>query len=123
MKVIIAGSRSITDRDVVYRAIADSWFNITEVVSGCAAGVDTFGEVWASEHNIPVKKFPANWKEYGRAAGPIRNRHMAEYGDALIAIIENNSRGTTSMIKNAKQLGLNVFIVHIPSGKSERILG
>jgi hypothetical protein len=46
MKTIIAGSRSITDPAVVYRAVAASRFRITHVVSGTAAGVDTIGEAW-----------------------------------------------------------------------------
>ncbi len=41
MKVIIAGSRSINDYRLVERAVADSGFDVTEIVSGCSKGVDT----------------------------------------------------------------------------------
>ena len=47
MKVIIAGSRDITDYSLVCRAISESKFDITEVISGTARGVDTLGEKWA----------------------------------------------------------------------------
>lgn len=52
MKVIVAGSRSITNRQFVYNIIENSGFNITEVVSGNANGVDKLGEQWAVEHGI-----------------------------------------------------------------------
>ena len=110
MKVIIAGSRHITDRDFVEQAIEDSGFEITEVVCGKAQGVDTVGEEWANDNDIPVKPFPAEWKRYGRAAGPIRNREMAEYADALIAIPDIGSKGTANMIATAKKMGLSSYV-------------
>jgi uncharacterized protein YaaQ len=39
MKVIIAGSRNITDYQQVVQVVRDSGFRITEVVSGGARGV------------------------------------------------------------------------------------
>ena len=53
MKIVIAGSRSITDYVALRRAIAQSDFSIGEVVCGTARGVDTLGELWAAEHNVP----------------------------------------------------------------------
>jgi hypothetical protein len=48
--------------------------------------------------------------KYGKSAGPIRNRAMAEYAGALIAIWDGSSRGTLNMIETAKKLELKVFI-------------
>jgi hypothetical protein len=110
MKTIIAGGRTITDYDLVCRAVQDSGFTITEVVSGLAPGVDTLAIDWAEEHNIPRIGFPADWNTHGRAAGPIRNRQMAEYGDALIAIWDGESRGTKNMIEEATKRGLKVYV-------------
>ena len=31
-------------------------------------------------------RFDTDWNKHGRAAGPIRNKQMAEYGDALLII-------------------------------------
>ncbi len=110
MKTIIAGSREITDYKIVKKAIKKSGFKITEVVSGKARGVDTLGEKWAKEHNIPIKKFPADWEKYGRSAGPIRNQEMAKYADALIAIPLPEGKGTQHMIKTARKDGIKVFV-------------
>lgn len=113
MKVIIAGSRDITNPDFVEQAIQQSGFSITELVSGQAPGVDTLGERWARLNKIPIKPFPADWKKYGKPAGPIRNQQMADYADALIAIWHNNSSGTKDMIDKAKAKGLQVFILKV----------
>ncbi len=111
MKVIIAGSRTISDRESVEAAIKASGFEITEVVCGMARGVDTEGFNWAKDNNIPVKEFHADWEKYGRAAGPIRNKQMAEYADALIAIMAPNSKGTKNMIETAIKRGLKLWEV------------
>lgn len=110
MKVIIAGGRDFTNYALVEDAIKCSAFEITQVVSGKAKGVDTLGEVWALANNVPVEAFPADWSQHGRAAGPIRNREMAEYADALIAIWDGESKGTANMIQQARNKKLNVFI-------------
>jgi len=110
MKVIVAGMRDFTDEAVVKEAIANSGFEITEHVNGGAAGVDAIALNWAVENKIPVKIFPADWKQYGLAAGPIRNRQMAEYAEALVAVWDGESKGTKNMIETATKLGLKVFI-------------
>ncbi len=119
MKVIIAGSRDIKDRQLLRLAIEKSGFDITEVVSGGAAGVDSLGEQWAREHGITLTKFPADWSSYGKAAGPIRNEKMAAYvgkEGALLALWDGKSKGTKNMIDNAEKHGLK-FIIVISEGK------
>ena len=110
MKVIIAGTRTVTDSEAVTAAVAQSGFWITEVVSGSARGVDALGEQWAARYGVPVKRFPADWNRYGKSAGPRRNREMAEYADALIAVYDGESPGTRNMIETAKALGLTVCV-------------
>ena len=114
MKVIVAGSRTIGDLDLVEKAIADSGFKIDELVWGCAPGVDTLAKIWADNSSVPSKPFPADWIKYGRKnAGKIRNQEMANYADALIAVREKKSGGTTDMVKRMKTAGKPVFLVDI----------
>lgn len=131
MKTIIAGSRSINDWSTVAVAVEKSGFTVTEVVSGTAGGVDQLGESLAELHGIPVKKFPANWKDwtvtsaviktnkwgqkYNAKAGHDRNKKMAEYADALIAVWDGKSSGTRDMIDLMEQLGKPVY-VHLVEG-------
>lgn len=76
MKVIIAGSR-FSESDVDYerlcKEVAVSGFDVTEVVSGAASGIDKLGEFYAQDRGLPVVKYPAHWAENGKAAGPMRN--------------------------------------------------
>lgn len=113
MKTIIAGSRDILDASLVSVAIGCASFGVSEVVCGMASGVDTLGWLWAKEHDIPVKEFPANWSKYGKRAGYLRNQEMANYADALIAVWDGRSVGTRHMIDIAKEKGLKTFIYRV----------
>jgi hypothetical protein len=105
MKVIIAGGRNyeMTDTDWWYLDTID----ITEVVSGGATGADKGGEEYANAEFIPIKLFPANWEKYGKAAGPIRNREMVEYADAVVLF--PGGRGTDDMFNAAKDAGIIIY--------------
>lgn len=107
MKLIIAGSRDLNPSyHIILRKLEEvEWFTkITEVVSGKARGVDRAGEEFARQYEIPVKEFPADWDKYGKAAGPIRNRQMAEYADALLLIWDGRSPGSKNMKKEMERL-------------------
>lgn len=118
-RTIIAGSRTVRDIQLIERAISESGFRITEVVSGGQVsldietgeryGADYFGEQWAKSHMIPIRRFPADWRRYGKSAGPLRNRQMADYADQLIAVWDGVSRGTADMIEKARYLNVFVF--------------
>lgn len=121
MKVIIAGSRDIYDYDLVKEAIVASGFEITEVVSGRARGVDSLGERWAHENGVPLQTFPADWEKFGKAAGPIRNGEMAEYSEALIAVMwSEGSKGTANMVKQAEAKGLRTFVIKVEKKDEEQ---
>lgn len=110
MKVIIAGSRTILDYELVKTAIEESGFDITEVISGTASGVDKLGEAWAHNNRIPVRRFKPDYMRFGRGAPLKRNTGMADYADALIAVWDNFSTGTLDMINKAKARKLPVHI-------------
>jgi len=71
---------------------------------------DGLAEEWARENGIPIKRFPADWDKHGKAAGPIRNRAMAEYADALLAVWDGESKGTANMILEMHRMGKPVFV-------------
>lgn len=110
MRTIIAGSRSISKLASIVKAVHDSGWTPTVVISGTASGADTLGEQWANLKGIPVERFPADWDKYGKSAGYRRNEQMADNAEALIAIWDGQSRGTKHMIDIAKRKGLKVFI-------------
>jgi hypothetical protein len=118
MKCIIAGTRTLTNYQVVLDAIAKSQFEITEVVSGGALGVDTLGEQWARENKVTIVTFPPKWSVFGKSAGPIRNAQMADYAEALIAVWDGVSKGTKNMIEAATAKNLKVY-VHLINQEGE----
>jgi len=107
MKTIIAGGRDyyLTDNDI--QKLDSLKDEITLVISGAETGVDACGEMWARKNNIPVKLFPADWKTYGKQAGYLRNKQMAEYADVLI--IFQGGRGTELMLKLAQEHKLKIW--------------
>lgn len=142
MKVIIAGSRSVNDSDLVDKVVLEGLealaIGVTEVVSGGAKGADKLGELWAKQNDIPVKQFIPEWdnikaegakvkervnpwtkkkEKYNCLAGFTRNQQMAEYADALIAI-DMGTNGTADMIERMKKEGKPVY-VYPPTGEEE----
>lgn len=112
-KVVVAGSRDINDSELLWMAMLEAPFAATEIVSGGCRGVDELGEAWAELHMKPVKRFLANWL-LGKRAGPLRNRKMAEYGDALVALWDGKSAGTRSMIDLMLEAKKPVFVLIVP---------
>jgi hypothetical protein len=107
MKLIISGSRGFDDYELLCKKaeqVNENVDEITEVVCGGAKGADMLGKKWADENSIPVKLMPANWAKHGKAAGPIRNREMAEYADALLVFWDGESPGTKNMITTMMEL-------------------
>jgi len=102
MKLIIAGSRTVTDLGLV-RTIVESFMKdgLTEVVCGGARGADLLGKRVAQEYGIPVKDFPARWLRGGklfRGAGIERNAQMADYADVAVVIFNGMSAGSRNMV-------------------------
>jgi len=114
LKLIIAGSRNLNlsadSLDDIIFNLPDNMPIITEVVCGMAKGIDLAGRGWAINYKIPVKEFPADWDKYGKSAGFIRNKEMAEYADAAIVCWDGKSRGSVNMIEEMKRLGKPVFV-------------
>lgn len=127
IKIIIAGGRDFKNLDAVkveVDSILKSYLgdNIDkskiEIVSGGARGADKLVEIVAKELSIPNKVFNANWNKYGKSAGPIRNKQMAnyvassDYKGILLCFWDGQSKGTKNMIQTAKNIGFEVKVVY-----------
>ena len=137
MKLIVAGSRSITRYTDVRQGIIDSGFwhlhkSRLEIVSGMAQGVDLLGVEFAKRNGLKWHEMPAAWddlnapncrikynrygKPYNANAGFDRNISMGKFSDGLCAIWDGKSGGTKQMIDWSYANGLDVH-VHIVGGK------
>ncbi len=117
-RVVVAGCRNYDNYDEAKQFIDLALSNIRKnnaiiIVSGCASGADIIGERYANENGLEVERYPADWKTYGRSAGPRRDKQMAEVSDYVICFWDGQSRGTKSMIKYARQYGKPVRIKKI----------
>lgn len=115
MNIIIAGGRDFNN----YEFLKEKCSNVInsflfkddiKLVSGKAKGADTLGENFAKEFNYQLLEYPANWNEYGKSAGYIRNEEMAKISQVLIAFWDGKSKGTKHMINLAKKYNLEIYI-------------
>lgn len=115
MIVQVTGDRNWTDKDrlkVALVALTSARRGDPHTLRhGAARGADTlFAEV-AYDLGWIVERYPADWKTYGRAAGPIRNKVMVKaepQADVCLYAHDDldNSKGTANMVKQCATAGI-----------------
>jgi len=115
MKVAIVGSRTFLDRKLVDRVVQRLVERDPDVIviSGGARGADTLAETAARRFcDHPPVIFLADWDQYGRSAGYVRNRAVVKEADELIALWDGASPGTLSSIRLslAKSIPTHVYV-------------
>lgn len=120
MRILVCGDRNWTDEATILRRLEEYRPIAREVVviHGAARGADTLGRAIAEGLGYRILGFPANWRRYGRAAGPIRNQQMLDEGrpDLVLAFHNDiqNSRGTRDMVARARLAGIPVEVICEP---------
>jgi SLOG family YspA-like protein len=120
MILIACGDRCWTDRTLIRRKLARLPRSIV-VIEGEARGADTIARQEAERLGLRVIPVSAQWHQYGRAAGPIRNRAMLEKLFELTTAPDQRavwafhndlgaSRGTADMVRIAEHAGVRVEI-------------
>lgn len=117
-RVVIAGCRDYNNYEEAKAYIDFCLSNIRKennivIISGGASGADAIGERYAEENGFKIEKYHADWKTYGKSAGPKRNKQMAEVCDYVICFWNEKSKGTKSMIDYAKRCGKPIKILKI----------
>ena len=112
MKVLVTGGRHYEDGVTLFRVLGEIHTSrgISLLIHGDASGADRLAGEWADINDVPVEAFPADWKQHGRAAGPIRNREMLARKPNLV-IAFPGGRGTADMVRQAKSAGIPVMEV------------
>jgi hypothetical protein len=121
VRVLICGDRNWRWRGIITSLLdglcqhsARSGASLT-VVEGCAKGADKAACEWegpvAWSHHA---HFPADWDQYGKRAGPLRNQAMLDSGvDLVVAFHDDleNSKGTKHMVSIATKAGVPTYHV------------
>lgn len=113
MNIAIIGSRHYPALDRV-RLYVETLPSTWTVVTGGAQGVDAVAEQAARTRGLACIVLPARWETLGRAAGLIRNSHIVEQADRVVAFWDLKSRGTKDTINKALLAGKPVAIYPPP---------
>jgi YspA, cpYpsA-related SLOG family len=113
LRVLVCGGRAFADKELLDRvltAILSEFYwddepqaPAMEIIEGGSTGADTLARQWALKHNVPVTSFPADWRQHGAAAGPVRNEQMMNEAQPDIVIAFPGGPGTRDMVRRAIQ--------------------
>lgn len=121
MKIAIVGSRNYKDRfqlGIVLAMELEVLGDETVIISGGASGADSLAEEYAAAFGLETEIYPANWAEFGKAAGPIRNKVIAQECDMMLAFYgpDGVTPGTQSSVRLAKEAGKEVKVFYERNG-------
>lgn len=110
-RVLVTGSRTWTSYPVIDSALgalhAQHGNQLVVVHGACPNGADAIAAAWCLRYHVQQEPHPANWRTYGRSAGPIRNAAMVATKPALcLAFIHGGSRGASHCAALAEQAGI-----------------
>lgn len=115
MRVLITGSRdwSWLDQGIIETTLSKWWReagypkDVTLVSGACPTGADRMAEVEAIKLGFALELHRADWQEYGKRAGFIRNSEMVKSGaDICFAFIKDGSRGASHTADLAEKAGI-----------------
>lgn len=116
-RIAIIGSRNFKEKEAIARFMRT--LKNVEIVSGGAAGVDSFAEEIAKELGLPVKIFrPRFYLGYDVNAYHKRNRKIAEYADEVHIFWHKPTPGSSSTMRHAALLKKPVFVHELRNAES-----
>lgn len=119
MKVLVTGGRHFRNRNWLWAGL-DRLYTlhpITMLIEGGAEGADRYASEWVAWTNqsagfglIQHITVPAEWAQFGRSAGHIRNAKMADLGPDVV-LAAPGGKGTANMIETARKRGIQVVLL------------
>jgi hypothetical protein len=116
-RILVTGSRTWDDKDFIWNvldlALAELR-DVTVVHGACGKGADAIAQGWVRHHlinrrneQVRAERHPADWSQFGRAAGFRRNAAMVQLGaDLCLAFIRDGSKGATNCADLAERAGI-----------------
>ena len=109
MKLMIAGSRSITDFDLSSHIP----YNVDTIISGGAKGIDMLAEQYAIDRKLSRYIILPNYSRYGKAAPIKRNQEMVDMADVVLVVWDGKSKGTLSTINYTKTQQKQLILITV----------
>lgn len=116
MRILVCGHREFDRWQLLLETLAPyQEIEGLVIIEGEAKGADFLARVWAKWLGHEYEAYPADWKTYGKKAGPIRNTQMLREGkpDLVIAFLAEGSVGTKDMINQSEKAGVPVKVIRI----------
>jgi len=82
---------------------------ITKIIHGGARGADSLAHQWSLMRQVTRMVYHADWDEYGRMAGPMRNQQMLDDGHPDLVVAFPGGKGTHDMIMRAEKAGVEIY--------------
>lgn len=116
MRILVCGGRNFMNQELVDRILfevtqLDNQYTMGTIIHGNARGADTFGALWGYRMGWKVEPYGAEWRKYGKAAGPIRNKQMLDEGKPDLVIAFPGGKGTANMVQLAHKAGVPVRVI------------
>ena len=111
MKLLIAGSRSITDFDLFPYISA----NVGTIIAGGASGIDQLAEQYADQHKLSKYIIRPRYERFGRAAPLKRNEQMVDMADAVLIVWDGVSKGTKYTVDQARKKQKPLVLIELPT--------
>ena len=109
MKLLVVGSRSITNFDLSQYILPE----IDTIISGGAVGIDMLAEKFADSHHLSKYILRPRYNIYGRCAPLKRNEKMVDMADSVLIIWDGFSKGTQYTLEYAKKVNKPITLVQI----------
>ncbi|MVM42261.1 hypothetical protein GO730_38845 [Spirosoma sp. HMF3257] len=116
MKTALLASRQLTSADC-YAQVKTTLdqAGTTELHHGAEGAGKELAERWAKETGHTESGHTPDWKQYGRAAGPIRGKALIGAVDNVVALWDGKSKGTENELKEARRQGKPVRLILVQS--------
>lgn len=117
--ILVCGSRHYDDAEVI-ASILGSFRRtckdgVVKIIQGGCGGADTIALAYQEQCKLDGETFKADWKKFGKAAGPFRNQKMIDMGrpNIILAFHKNikSSKGTLDMLRRGQENDIPTYLI------------
>ena len=110
-RILVCGGRDFDNQALLFGVLdmLAEQSHVFTIIQGGADGADRLARMWCHTRLCRMENYPADWRNHGKAAGPIRNQKMLDEGKPTKVVAFPGGRGTADMVRRAKAAGVPVM--------------